>query len=907
MTHSPMLLDDNVFALFQRQARLRPDATAVIDDAEACAYGTLEARASAIADALILRGLHAEQPVGVFLNRNVSLIAALLGVLKAGGCYVPLDPDDPTERARRIIVGAGCRLVLGHKPLLEKLQAAMSVAAADTGGDLALLDIETLLTGSAPRLPEQVPHGGNQLAYILFTSGSTGMPKGVEVEHRNVVNLLMSAIEFLGVDDRDRYLATSTVGFDSSVAEMYLPLVTGGVVILHNRSLALDPRRLASEIRKHGVTVLMTGPTVWSVALATVPDFPRLRIAISHGEAIPLELARRLVDLSDAAWNLYGPTETTVWATGHKLMRNKTTEPAGAVSAPIGRPLAHVEVRVLDEQRASVPAGVEGELWIGGPSVARGYRGNVQLTRERFATLNGHGEIFYRTGDIVTMDDDGTLHYCGRNDDQVKVRGVRIEPMEVEAAVLAHPGVSQSAATWFPTKTGSRSMVAAVVFKPGIYLTSQDLHLHLTKVLPPSMVPTRFVFCSALPLLPSGKIDRAAIRERSAEMSDEVVPAPPLAATTETERILIGIWERVLGVRPVRRSDHFFTIGGDSLSAVTVILEVEDAFAISLTVRAMFEAPTLSRFAERVDRVRALADEPEGNAEFVFPLVEPGRGNPLFFSHVELPLARRGTWKADCPLYAMRLWAHGKGFVAANSVEELACSHIERIRSIQPHGPYRLAGYSFGGLVALEIAQQLRHAGEKIELLFLLDPSEPFDSKSKVQPELYEKRAVGEGEELAARVRRHIGHLAQHPRDALPYVMTRVRATAGYAMRRVSDMIPQEVREWMCYQLVHLHGRKANPLSALLMPKNRWPAFWYVSKRLGRSYVPHRYDGDVLAVFLRHKGGYPTWQPLLSTAAEVLFVDSDHTGETGLFSDAALAQWLDVLRVRLDGVAKTKL
>lgn len=889
----PQLLDENLFTLFQRQAQRRPDATAVIDESGASSYGALEARASAIAGALIRRGLRAEQPVGVFLNRNVDLIATLLGVLKAGGCYVPLDPDDPPERARRIVIGAGCKLVLGHKPLLEKLQAAMS-AAVGASEDLALVDIDGLVVSPAgARPPEQTLQGGNRLAYILFTSGSTGMPKGVEVEHRNVVNLLVSAIDFLGVTESDRYLATSTVGFDSSVAEMYLPLITGGTVILHDRSLALDPRRLASEIRKHGVTVLMTGPTVWSVALATLPDFPRVRIAISHGEAIPHELARRLVDLGDSVWNLYGPTETTVWATGHKLGRDKAAEPAGSVSAPIGRPLAHVQVRVLDEHRVPVPPGAEGELWIGGPSVARGYRGNEQLTRDRFATPGENGSRFYRTGDVVTMDADGTIHYFGRNDDQLKVRGVRIEPMEVEAAVLGHPGVSQTAATWFPTKKGSRSIVAAVVFKPGAHLTSQELHLHLTKVLPPSMVPTRFVFCSALPLLPSGKIDRAAIRERSAEMPDEIPPEASPEETTETERILIGIWERVLGVRPVHRTDHFFTVGGDSLSAVTVILEVEAAFAISLTVRAMFEAPTLHQFAERVDRARSQSDGP-GNTEFVFPVVEQGRGKPLFFGFVALSLARRGAWKADCPLYAMTLWAHGKGFVRAGSMEELARDHIEQIRSIQPRGPYRLAGYSFGGLVALEVAQQLRQAGERIELLFLLDPSEAFTSQSKVEPELYEKRNTCAREGLAARVKRHARHLAQHPREIVPYVVT-----------RLIDKTPQRIREWLCYQLVHLHGRKPNPISTLLLPENRWPAFWYVAKRIGKSYIPRPYGGDVLAVFLNNRDGYATWQPLLGPAADVRFVDSDHTGENGLFSDAALAQWLEVLRVRLDGETKS--
>lgn len=883
------ILEENLFALFARQARRRPDATAVIDESGETSYRALQERACRIAGALALRGLGAEQPVGVLMHRTTDLIAALLGVLRAGGCYVPLDPDDPPERARRIVSVAGCKLVLGHESLLEELRVTMS-ATAGAPEDLALLDIEELGDGpAASRSPGQIARGGDRLAYILFTSGSTGMPKGVEVEHRNVVNLLLAGIDLLGVTDSDRYLATSTVGFDSSVAEMYLPLITGGTVILHDRTLVMDPRRLAGEIRKHGVTVLMTGPSVWSVALATVPNFPRLRVLITHGEAVSRDLARRLADLGDSAWNLYGPTETTVWATGHKLGRDEPAEAEGAASAPIGRPLGHVEVRVLDEKLAPVPPGAEGELWIGGPAVARGYRGDDALTSERFARFGDNGSRFYRTGDVIAMDASGTIHYFGRNDDQLKVRGVRIEPMEVESAVLGHPGVDQAAATWFPTRSGSRSIVAGVVLKPGVDVTSRDLHDHLTKLLPPSMVPSRFVFCEALPLLPSGKIDRAAIRDRSAETPDEAAPATKGGGATETERILIGIWERILGVRPVHRTDHFFTIGGDSLSAVTVILEIETAFEISLTVRALFEAPTLDRLADRVDRERSQPDDLP-YTEFIFPLVEQGHGRPVFFCNPALKLARKGLWTVDCPLYAVTLWAHGKGFVKARSVEELAHDHIELMRSIQREGPYRLAGYSFGGLVALEIARQLRGAGEEIELLFLLDPSEPFEEDSAANPDLYERKNPCEREGFAERMKRHVSHLARNPADTAPYVLT-----------RAFDQLPQRFREWVCYQVLDQHGRHANIVSTRFLPKNRWPAFWYASKRLGKSYVPRPYDGEALAIFVNREEGYAVWKPLLDSTAEISFVESEHSGSRGLFSDQAIPKWIETLRARLDG------
>jgi acyl carrier protein len=304
-------------------------------------------------------------------------------------------------------------------------------------------------------------------------------------------------------------------------------------------------------------------------------------------------------------------------------------------------------------------------------------------------------------------------------------------------------------------------------------------------------------------------------------MPDETAPTSSGGGATETERVLIGIWERILGVRPVRRTDHFFTIGGDSLSAVTVILEVEANFEVSLTVRVLFEAPTLDRLADRVDSARSQPDK-SSNTEFIFPLAERGRGLPVFFCSVDLKLAQKNLWRIDCPLYAVTLWAQGKGFVRAKSMEELAHDHIERIRSIQPHGPYRIAGFSFGGLVALEIAQQLRRAGDKIELLFLLDPSEPFEAESAPNP--------GERTGFAARNKRFVRRLARHPGE-----------TARRTVRQLFGPAQKVFWGWLCYQLLQLHGRNAKLVSTRLLPKNRWAAFRYASKPLAR--ISHKSAG----------------------------------------------------------------
>jgi amino acid adenylation domain-containing protein len=879
-------LDQNLFALFARQAARRPDAKAVIDDTGATTYGALLTRACVIADALTQRGLGAEQPVGVLMKRTSDLLAALLGILGAGGCYVPLDPEDPPERTRRMVDGAKCQLVLGHRLLLEEFRSRLH-GAGDLADTVELVDVEryaaaaTIAASSEAadprsRLPNADAPGGHRLAYVLFTSGSTGTPKGVEVEHRNVVNLLLAGRDLFGFTESDRWLATSTVAFDLSVAELFLPLVTGGVVVLRDRRLLQDPHGLVKVIRDHGVTMFQTVPSVWSVLLSEIPDFPRIRVIATTGEAAAPDLARRLVDVADEVWNLYGPTETTVWATGHRLQRNETDRLSASV--PIGRPLANVKARVLDEHRMPVPAGTEGELWIGGAGLGRGYCGNEQLTRERFAVLEQDGRRFYRTGDVVVADVDGTLHYFGRCDDQMKIRGVRIEPMEVESAILACPGVTQAAATWFATASGSRSIVAAVVARPDLTISAEDLHRFLEQLLPSAMVPSRFVFCDALPMSPSGKVDRKAIRARVADLPADPATASGREALTVTEGTLIGIWERTLNIRPVGRGDHFFTIGGDSLSAVTMMLEVEATFDISLPFRVAFEAPTLERLGERIDRAQAqqlarmnapLQTDELGNAAFVFPLSQQGRGIPIFFNNVNLRMAHKGLWDLDCPLYAVSQWAQGSGFAKAKSVEELARVQIDGIRSIQPHGPYRLAGYSFGGLVALEIAHQLRRAGETIELLFLLDPSEPLTDGYLLRPW----------------IQRHMQQLASNPRNALPYVGTRALA-----------ILRRAVWEWIGYHLVHFYGRHPNPISARLLPKNRWPAFWYTTQRLGRAYNPQPYDGEVLAMFISHQERRAMWQKLLGPTADIRTFDSDHLG---MFAEPALSLWLQPLRATL--------
>ena len=827
-------------------------------------------------------GCVAEQPVGVWMVRDADLLAVLLGIWQAGGCWVPFDPQDPPSRVLRLLAACGSDLLVGSTALL---QAAASEAQASGRPLPALIDSAHIAAAPSEAEVYAAAPGGTRLAYLLFTSGSTGEPKAVEVEHHSVLNLLRATRDLLGFEPSDRYLAVATVAFDIAVAELFLPLVCGGSLLLRDRALLLQPQQLAREVRSHGVTVLQTGPSVWQLLLAEVPDFPRVRVAISTGEAVAPDLARRLASCAEQAWNLYGPTEATVWATGHRLRADEPS-PYSASSAPIGRPLPGLTAVVVDADGQPLHDDTPGELLIGGEGVARGYRGNPALTQQRFITLPADGQRYYRSGDLVVRDADGVLHYLGRNDDQLKVRGVRIEPAEVESALLSDARVAQAAVTWFDTGGGARAVVAAVVRRPGAALSARELHDVLATQLPSQMIPARFLFVPWLPMTVSGKVDRRAIRDAvglpPAQVAD-ITAEPPL---NDTERQLAGIWQRMLGLHQVHRSDHFFSIGGDSLAAVQMLVEAEAQFDLVLQVQAVFEAPTLGELAAKIDAARQLSSTPMRNTDFVFPLVPMQGERPLFFCDINLSMARRGAWAVPCPLYAVSSWARGSGFVQAESLSALVAVHIEGIRRVQPRGPYRIGGFSKGGLIAYELAQQLRRQGEVVELLFLLDPTHPRRTAKIDSVQRWASKQRPLSERFAGRLKRIVRGPAE--RGFRPWLQ---------------DLVPYSrfpPVQWAIYQLVHLYGRHPNPVSQRLLPRNRWPAFWFAAKKMMKDYVAEPYSGSVLAVFTAHDyaaGG--AWPALLGSQAQTKVLQ---TGHEHLFTDDASSEWMALLTRRLQAL-----
>jgi len=711
------------------------------------------------------------------------------------------------------------------------------------------------------------------------------------VTHGSVDNLLVVMQQLLGYTAKEMSLATATLGFDVSVAELFLPLISGGRVLLRSRELWLRPGDLAGEIVRHGVTVVQTGPSAWTTALQSGQEFPHVRIAISTAEALTPFVAEQLVQISDEGWNLYGPTEATVWATAKRLPQ----QPLQSEDIRnIGRPLDNVQVLVVDGEGIVVPDGTQGELLIGGSALARGYRNNPALTDASFITRDG--ARWYRSGDVCERTSAGEILCDGRVDDQIKVRGVRIEPGEVEATLREHPDVLACSVTWYTNDAGTRGLVAGLVVQSA-QLNDRSLQAWMSARLPPQMVPAHFIRFAALPHTQSGKVDRNRIRAELDQHRLRVTGGPDAPALSETERQIAGVWNQVLGVQAMHPDDHFFTLGGDSLAAVRVIARVESVCGVAMSTQAVFEAPTLGGLAAMVERAQT-----QGNGgfkpEYIFSLAEVPHGLPLFFSNANLQLVNKGSWKVPCSLFAITYWAQGSGFLQATDLAALARSHIGGMRSHQPRGPYRLAGFSFGALIALEMAQQLNAMGETVELLFLLDPMQP--------PHSAEEEENGEAAQAFRSAVVHArGRWQQKLLGRMRQFVSEPRSLPAYLRARLLHFAEQRPdRQWLLYQLLHLHGRKPNPVSTLLLPKDRWPSVWYHARRLAAGYVAVPYAGRTLALFCEDGNRRGAWERLLTGECRLMNVD---TTRTQWFEGSTMQVWMDELAsaiVRLDSTER---
>ncbi|WP_420344482.1 amino acid adenylation domain-containing protein [Paenirhodobacter sp.] len=724
------LPETTLSALITAQMARTPDAPAVHYENTVLSYAELDRRSGALAAALRARGAGPGAVVAVALPRSEHLAVALVAVLRAGAAYVPLDPENPPARLQALIARTGAVAVLAEPGF--------------PGGAFAPAQWPT--EGAAP---EPVA-GPDDLAYILFTSGSTGEPKGVMIEHRAIVNRLLWMREHYGFGPDDRILQKTPTTFDVSVWELFLPYLCGATLVFAPPGAHRDPAAIAALVRGQGITTMHFVPSMLSAFLeAPASEGLRLRRVFCSGEALGAShRARFHARIEAELHNLYGPTEAAVDVSFWEAGPRDTSDPM-----PIGHPIWNTQLRVLDARMRPVPPGVRGGLWLGGVQLARGYLGRADLTAERFVQTP-FGRL-YDTGDVAMLRPDGAVVYLGRADHQVKIRGMRIEPGEIEAAIR-ETGLVRDTVVIARADGGEARLVAYVLADPGF--APAALTAELAGRLPAHMVPAAVVALEAWPMTVSGKLDRKALPAPVLEMARGTPPEGPVEAR------LAGLFREVLHLpqHPGREGD-FFALGGDSLSAVSLILRIDEVFGRDPGLGQLFETPTVAGLA----RAMSLAEEARAGLAPMLSL-GAGAGAPLFILHpagglgwgyrrLARALPGHPVWAVQSPLL--------EGGAFPESLRALAADYAGRIAAAHPAGLVHLAGWSVGGILAQEVAVELRAAGREVGLLALLDayPAECW-------------RAEPEPDPVAAL--RALLAIAGHDPDAHPELATREAVVA---------------------------------------------------------------------------------------------------------------------------------
>jgi surfactin family lipopeptide synthetase A len=696
--------DGCVHQLFEAQARRAPAATAVIFGKESVSYDELDQRANQLANHLIKLGVKPDGLVGICVERSVEMVVGLLGILKAGAAYVPLDPAYPRDRVAFMLEDAEVPVLLTQQRLLENLSPGNAT--------VVLIDSHwqeiAKSSGSSPALtldPEN-------RAYVIYTSGSTGKPKGVEVRQCAIVNFLATMAEQPGLTADDRLLAVTTLSFDIAGLEIYLPLIQGASVEIVSREVAADGHQLLAKLTDSRATIMQATPATWHMLLeAGWTGDPRLKVLIG-GEAVSQKLAGQLLQKVGSVWNMYGPTETTIWSTTTKL------ESSQAVVS-IGRPIANTEIFILDAALQPVPIGVAGELHIGGDGLARGYLKRPELTAEKFIAhpFRSHARV-YKTGDLVRYLPDGNIEFLGRIDHQVKIRGFRIELGEIEAVLREHPAVKETVVVAQGETAGEKRVVAYIVPRNEAPSTT-ELRDFLRVKLPEYMLPSVFVSLSSLPLTPNGKVNRRALPVPN--QADFAPPEQLVVPKDELESQLVNIWEGVLNLRPIGITHNFFELGGHSLLAVKLMRRIEQTFGKNLPIATLLQAPTIEQLAAILRQKGwspqwcCLVPIQTGGSKPPFFCIHGANGAVVRFHDLARYLGAEQTFYG--------LQAHGldPAKPCHTRTEEMAAHYIEEIRRVQPTGPYFLGGYSFGGMIAYEMAQQLRAQGQDGTVVVLFD------------------------------------------------------------------------------------------------------------------------------------------------------------------------------------------
>ncbi|MGD9488072.1 MAG: amino acid adenylation domain-containing protein [Calditrichaceae bacterium] len=711
---------------FEAQVEKSPEAIAVKFGDYEITYSALNAKANQLGRYLIKQSVKREELVGICLNRSVEMVIAALAILKAGGAYVPIDPAYPKERISYMLEDAKANILLTERSLAAGLPENL-------GHRIYMDEIWDIISDESSE-NINLPVFPENMAYVIYTSGSTGKPKGTMLHHGGLCNTIHSLIDKFSYTPKSRVLQFASFSFDASVEEVFATICSGGCLIIVNRESLLAPAEFIKLINSEKISKVLLPPSLLSI----LPEdpMPSLKTIVSGGEACTRGIASRWYK-NRIFINGYGPTESTIVAAYHRV-----SELPDSDAIPIGRPIDNIRLYVLDPFMNPLPVGIPGELYIGGPGLARGYLDKPHLTAEKFVP-NPFDQIpgsrLYRTGDLVRYLDGGDIEYLDRIDNQIKIRGFRIELGEIESLLRKVPGVTDSAVIVREDSPGDKRLTAYIIIKDNSDISTQQIRNALKNDLPEFMIPGALIRLEKFPLLPNGKVNRKALP--SPELDEIRIDEDHIAPRGSIELKLVRIWREILNIPIVGITDNFFDLGGHSLLAIRVIDKIQQEFDREIPLVSLFSDPTIENLAKLLTQ--------EVKSDNFNPLVELKKGTasePVYFIH---PTGGSAHWYIQLaellhtrrPVYGIQARGFDGKLDLHTTIESMASYYVDAVRRQQPEGPYFLAGWSFGVIVAFEMGRQFSEMNQEVGFLGILDsgPYIPHQEEPKDDSELLQK------------------------------------------------------------------------------------------------------------------------------------------------------------------------
>ncbi len=736
---------------FEMQAESHPDNVAIIFKNQQLSCKQLNYRANRLSHFLIHKGVKANVPVSICLDRSIEMIVGILGIMKAGGAYVPIDPEDPIDRINFMVNESGANLLLTTERFLKKLQV---------NSEIILIDKE--IENGNNNNPS-VNISKHNAAYMLYTSGSTGRPKLAINTHGGILNRILWMQETFHLSEIDKILQTAPYTFDVSVGEFFWPLLTGATLVVAEPNAHKDPVYIANIIQSHKITIIQFVPAMLELFLSDIDkDKCRsLRYIICGGETLTKTLHDHFFSiLSTELYNSYGPTEAAIAVTYFRCDKNRPIETVGV---SIGRPIANTKIYILNSHLDLLPEGVPGELYIGGVQVGLGYHNQPKLTKEKFIPNpfdSAHDSRLYRTGDLAKWQPDGNIEFLGRIDHQVKIRGFRIELGEIESTLSEHPSIRQAIVLARKNKEKNQFLSGYIVFEERRPLGIFEIRSYLEQFLPDYMIPANFIYLEKFPLTPNGKIDR----KRLLEINNVEMGLDYQAPQTNLQRRLCEIWKNILPANRIGVNDNFFVLGGHSLLVPELIRQISDEIGVKISFASMYENMTIAELAREIKLIKKTSpNEIESNhmndsrsLENILTL-QSGNSNyfsPIFFLHP--PIGSIGYLinlvkhlNPDQPCFGIQSPAFNGVSEPFDDMGKMVTSYLKGVRSVQPDGSFMFIGHSSGAFIAYEMALQFQNEGLKVPLFVTIDEPAPSFGEQTENPlmELFKQENLGDSPE----------------------------------------------------------------------------------------------------------------------------------------------------------------